>query len=566
MFPKIQQALLRRGYFPKELPPAFTTDDFGLYSHEIIVDWRANGVFSEESERSRVPHTRKHRRHSFNFNLMPTEAETISMPKRGYERRLLHVTHPVPQALLARELSQHWKSVQKWLSRQIFSADDINISLQYERSIKGINFNLHRNKKAFLAATSDWIVKTDISRFYPSIYTHSIAWAAYGKEKVKRNVNLYRGSLADRLDSLIRLCNRNQTIGIPIGPETSRIIAEIISSAIDYQFHNSFPEITLRNIDRLQDDWMIGVDTLDQAERVLYKLSTIYQSFGLDINGSKTSIERIISGKQSLWVSEISAFLSHGNYPLRGIRLREFFNLCLRLQSDHRDEPVISYALAVIEGRVIASSDVASIESFLLEAAVVAPNSMERICRIILDIRHTTKKASTKRIGDRFLRLIETALEKGHTYEVIWKLYALRGLGRPVDLRRIFELTEELSSSVIALLLLDMKKKGIAVGRVPTGEWEKKISEDTVLSDWTWLLAYEGYRQGWLTDKHGLMSKGFFEPMARRKVVFFDPDRNILTAQSYIRRRALVRRREQLETERLMTMLRGIQWDTASGF
>ena len=566
MFPKIQQALLRRGYFPKELPPAFTTDDFGLYSQEIISDWRANGMFSEESEKSRVPHTRKHRRHSFNFNLIPTEAEHISMPKRGYERRVFHITHPLPQALLAYELSQHWKSVQKWLSRQIFSTDDINVSLQHERSIKGINFNLHHNKKAFLAATSDWIVKTDISRFYPSIYTHSIAWAAYGKEKVKGNIGLYRGSFADRLDSLIRLCNRNQTIGIPIGPETSRIVAEVISSAIDYQFHNSFPEITLRNIDRLQDDWMIGVGSLEQAERVLYKLSTIYQSFGLDIYGSKTSIERIIGEKKSLWVSEVSAFLSHGNYPLHGVRLREFFNLCLRLQSEHRDESVISYALAVIEGRAIASSDVVTIESFLLEAAVVAPNSMERICRTLLDIRHRTNMTSAKRIGDRFLQLIETALEKGHTYEVIWQLYALRGLGRLVDLRKIFELTEDLSSSVIALLLLDMKNKGIAVGRVPIAKWETKISEDTVLSDWTWLLAYEGYRHGWLTDRHGLMSKGFFEPMARRKVVFFDPDRNVPAARSYIRRRALTRRREQLETERMMTVLRGIQWDTASGF
>ena len=564
MLLRIQQALLRKGYFPRELPPAFATDDFGLYSREIIADWRSNRIFLEEPEQSRTPTTRKKRRHSYNFTLTPTEAEIISMPKRGYERRILHITHPLPQALLASELSAHWKSVQKWLSRQMYSPDQIRISTQYERSVKGINFNLHRNKKAFLAATSDWIVKTDISRFYPSIYTHSIAWAAYGKEQVKRSVNLYRGSFADRLDSLVRLCNRNQTIGIPIGPETSRIIAEIISSALDCQFHDLFPKIGTQNIDRLQDDWMIGAESLEEAEKILYKLSAIYQSVGLDINGSKTSIERIMGERQSLWTSEIGIFLSHGSYPLTGARLRDFFDLSLRLQSEHRDEPVISYALAVIEGRAIASSDVAIVESSLLETAVVAPHSMERICRILLDLRHTTKTTSAKRITDRFIRLPETALQKGHTYEVIWLLYALRGLGRTVDLRNIFELTEGIPSSVIILLLLDMKHKGMGLGRAPVTEWEARISEDSVLSGWTWLLAYEGYRHGWLADRDGLMGKGFLEPLARRKVVFFDPNRNIPTSRSFVKRRMQLRRREQHEARTMLAMLRGVEWDMGS--
>jgi len=272
----IQKALLSKGYFPKELPPTFTTADFGASSVEILGEWRAAKVFSTNEKVGKTA-LKKKRRDAYTYDVDSAEAEIITKPKRGYERRNIHITHPVPQALLTHELSQNWASVQKWLSKQTFSADEIRVSETFDRSIKGINFPLHRAKKAYLEATSDWLVKTDITRFYPSIYTHSIPWAAYGKEQVKSAMSSYKGSLADRLDVLVRACNRNQTIGIPIGPETSRILAEIISARIDVDFHTKCPSIGFESVDRLQDDWTIGVETLERAENVLSVITTIYR-------------------------------------------------------------------------------------------------------------------------------------------------------------------------------------------------------------------------------------------------------------------------------------------------
>ena len=179
MTDEIQKALLEKGYFPKELPPTFTTKDFGTHSPEILEDWASNGVFTKELKRQRGAYT---------YKLVAAEAEIVSMPKRGYERRNIHITHPIPQALLVLEMARNLRSIQKWLSRQTYSEDSIRVSHEYERSIKGINFNLHSAKKAYIQSTADWLVTTDISRFYPSIYTHSIAWAAYGKENVKSNL------------------------------------------------------------------------------------------------------------------------------------------------------------------------------------------------------------------------------------------------------------------------------------------------------------------------------------------------------------------------------------------
>ncbi|MBI1493180.1 RNA-directed DNA polymerase [Halocynthiibacter styelae] len=108
----------------------------------------------------------------------------------------------------------------------ILPLDEIRISDEYDRSVKGINFSICREKTAYIKATSDWLVRTDITRFYPSIYTHSIPWAAYGKERVKSGMGCYKGSFVDQMDVLVRACNRNRTIGIPIGPETSRIVVD----------------------------------------------------------------------------------------------------------------------------------------------------------------------------------------------------------------------------------------------------------------------------------------------------------------------------------------------------
>jgi hypothetical protein len=216
------------------------------------------------------------------------------------------------------------------------------------------------------------LVKTDLSRFYPTIYTHSIAWAAYGKERVKSNLKLYQGSLADRLDILVRTCNRNQTIGIPIGPETSRIIAEVISARIDAGFQGFMPDIPNDRVDRLQDDWFVGVSSLEHAERVLSSIAAIYRNYGLEINGNKTSIDHIIAASGTSWISEIGAFLSHDAGPIRAARLRELLSLSLRLQSDFPNEPVVNYVLSIVEAQHAASQDVEILESFLLKAAVIA--------------------------------------------------------------------------------------------------------------------------------------------------------------------------------------------------
>lgn len=563
----ILKALLSNGYFPKELPPVFTTKDFGSHADAILEDWHAAKVFEIKGAKDFGKIGGKKFRSKYSYKKIPSaDPEVISKPKKLYERRNIHVTHPIPQALLTKELAENWAKVQKWLSRQKYSEDEIHVSDRYERAIKGINFPIHRAKTSYLEATSDWLIKTDISRFYPTIYTHSIPWAAYGKERVKSALKTYEGTFADRLDLLVRSCNRNQTVGVPIGPETSRILAEIISSRIDFDFSAQLGDLPGEVVDRLQDDWTVGAATLEKSEKILSVISSCYREYGLEINGSKTSISHILASDQESWKSEISAFLSHRRGGLYRSRLGEFLTLCLRLQLEYPSAPVLNYALSIIEGRRFDPKDIEVLESFLLKAAVIAPISMDRVCRIILNIDHTSGGLSKERLAKRFTNLAERHFENGALFEVIWLLYTLRGLKKPIKSSKIMKYAENAQSSSIRLLLLDMTSKGLCVTPAPTEKWEDEISEQRILSDWSWLAAYEGIRKGWLKDKQGVMAHPFFKAMNDRDVVFYDPRKNVRKSASVKRDRSRERREQNLEVLNFLEALRGVDFQIDTGW
>jgi hypothetical protein len=76
-FSELTKALLCRGYFPKELPPAFTTETFGLNIEEILKDWERDRIFKRST-------TGKYKGRNYSYSFDAAEAEPFSAPKRGY--------------------------------------------------------------------------------------------------------------------------------------------------------------------------------------------------------------------------------------------------------------------------------------------------------------------------------------------------------------------------------------------------------------------------------------------------------------------------------------------------
>ncbi len=72
----------------------------------------------------------------------------------------------------------------------------------------------------------------DVTKCFNSIYTHSMSWAIKDKEFTKKHVGT-TATFAQQFDKLMQHANHGETSGIVIGPEVSRIFAEIILQEID---------------------------------------------------------------------------------------------------------------------------------------------------------------------------------------------------------------------------------------------------------------------------------------------------------------------------------------------
>lgn len=120
----------------------------------------------------------------------------------------------------------------------------------------------------------------DVSKCFDSIYTHSISWATKTKTFTKGMLANKSLNFGDAFDKLMQRSNFNETHGVIIGPEISRIFAEIIFQKIDlnvqYKLKNMDSPI-FKGIDydvrRYVDDVFIFARTETDAE-LIYKVYT----------------------------------------------------------------------------------------------------------------------------------------------------------------------------------------------------------------------------------------------------------------------------------------------------
>ena len=119
--------------------------------------------------------------------------------------------------------------------------------------------------------------------FYQNLYTHAIPWALHGKAWCKINLNnkpVYEATLGARLDKAIRKGQDNQTIEIPVGPDTSRIVSEIIGVALDQKIQQEQGLDPSRAF-RYVDDWYMGFDSAGEAEGVIATVASASASMSL---------------------------------------------------------------------------------------------------------------------------------------------------------------------------------------------------------------------------------------------------------------------------------------------
>lgn len=202
--------LIRRGYFPRELPPPFTTSSLADVDPSELKFPKGTDLVSECT------------RHN--------------LARVGGFRRLLKVPNPMNFMKLAAVIEELWPSIDEHLLKSALSISRPKRRGNDRALVPEYRFTEKPWFRARYRSGSRFVLESDVSQFYSSLYTHSLPWALHGKAVAKANLDK---TAADKLDRAIRRGSANQTIGIPIGPDTSLVAAEIVLTAVDQELQEA---------------------------------------------------------------------------------------------------------------------------------------------------------------------------------------------------------------------------------------------------------------------------------------------------------------------------------------
>lgn len=526
---------IRSGFFPKELVPAFTTEELANNLDKI------NSIVQQKS------------------NTIHSKCFYYSFPKSKYSRRNLAIPNPLHQIILCNTLCENWQYLREYIEASplykplLFCYEQKNKSCLVTESFPGIESSpstdptIERAVSANYKDLLDWRVirsvgysyclHADISRFYSTIYTHSIPWAIHGKYNSK--INRSEALIGNKIDRCVRNTQDQQTLGIPIGTDSSLIIAEIIGSAIDKRFKEMIPFIF--DGFRYMDDYYLYFNSLSDAEFGLSQIHKVLQEFELETNSEKTFIIELPESLEPIWVSDMRRYpISDKNIVEQRSDIITYFSKVFEYAKLFPNDFVIKYALSKISKTLIKPDNWNLYESFILQSIMVAPNALVIATQILLSYSILEYELNKERISYTINSLIYKHSNLNHSHEVSWALWLSKTLNIPIEGKTIQRISD-LEDSVVAIVTLDLyQNNNVIKDKLEFKKWESIVrydKSDKNLYSKNWLLCYEANIKGYFNqiDQDTYIAEDpFFYALKDNNVNFYDNTKQVESLVKYI--------------------------------
>ncbi|AVH65505.1 RNA-directed DNA polymerase [Nostoc sp. 'Peltigera membranacea cyanobiont' N6] len=491
------QDFIEKGFFPKELVPAFTTENLADNLDKI------NSNIQNPSKKS-------------------SKFLSYSFPKSKYSRRILGIPNPLHQVVLCNFISQEWQDIENFiLSSPLCQQSPLSYK---RRAVSSYPINLPA-ERAISSASHRYRLYTDISRFYSTIYTHSIPWALHEKQIAKAN-RRDKSLIGNQIDEFVRNTQDQQTLGIPIGPDSSFVIAEIISSSVDKILTERLKSVPQGF--RYVDDYYLYFNSYSEAERALSEINRILQEFELEINSSKASIVELPEPIELSWVSEIRRCPIGDDNSLEQYNdILTYFSKVFEYSKLFPDDAVIKYALSRINRTDILEKNWKLCESFILQSIIAAPNALIVATEILL--KYSEKyQLNLEKISETIHLILLQHSELNHSHEISWALWLSKTLSIPIK-EEVAKKISHLEDSIVALITLDLNSSNLIEGKIDFSLWQSILTIDHLYSS-NWLLCYEANIKGYFPQtpqNNYIENDDFFAVLKQNNVSFYDGSKQI---------------------------------------
>lgn len=427
---KIAKWLFEQGYYPEQyvLPPCFEVSKLRLKRSPYY------------------PIIRTGRKVEYKPNY--EELIKVTFPKSKLTDRTFGIIHPKIYHDIVFHLINEWDLILKTIfdsKNKIFSYSfpiPVNKKNKGElsplRAGRMIYEFLEMAEKDLVAEAHKYkyLVTTDIKNFYPSIYTHSIAWAFHTKIAARADRNRYN-LLGNIIDKLFQSANDGCTNGIPIGSAVSDLISEVLLAAIDKDCSKVLMKADISFIGvRFKDDYRFLCNSKSDAEKILSSLQNSMRNYNLGLNEGKSEIRELPEGLFRPWISE---YYEYSLRNRRNISYKVFENTLLavlKLDKSNPDVGVIDKFLSELVSKnynlklSLDSKQVLKAFSLLIMLKERRAKAFPFILAIIELILEKHKKKSTviSQIKYSLNEILNECFQKNSEvlYDLLWLTYFVK--------------------------------------------------------------------------------------------------------------------------------------------
>ncbi len=428
-----------------------------------------------------------------------TSPVKFSLARAGGVRRLTELPNPLAQLRLSQVCAQNWRSLQRLTARSPISISrpvlrrSIRSMAPLQDLFKGPVVAVSRMSGA--RAT----LRTDISQFYPSIYTHAVDWAIRGKLTAKKA--RHARVLGTEIDACLRDARDGQTVGISIGPDTSWLVSEMVLARVDERLLRSHPRLKDHGF-RVVDDMTYYASSIGEAHDVLAEYQQHLAEYELALNPAKVQIVDALVLPHTQWVSALRQMrYRHDRDALLSNDIIDIFSLAFELRQRWPMDGVLSYAIKMCDPFPGGDASWPMYRDLVLAAVSQEPSTLRHVYQVLTFAKGHGLAVDTDRLVEVLNDVCRHHARYNHGYEVSWVLTILRELNLPLD-SATAQVVADMEDNASLVLLADLLLADpVLRGRVDFQTAVKRAEREGALSTSDWLLAYELRRAKWCPPK-----------------------------------------------------------------